>query len=236
MLVCLCQRVLQQVGAGLASLSKPTTDGVEQIANSFAAIRLECTDMEAEEVKSVVGDVEQYARGILFDKPKAHAACVEALHRAGLMALLRLVKHAEQPANTMAETRLSLDRKVLVVDDSRVSAVALSNALVAKDFLVRSVATMEEALAEFRLFCPTVVISDVHMPDLDVTVLCRTFRELSRGRPTLTVLVSGTTGPELEARLDEIRPDAFVPKMTGTAPVVRRVLALWDALHAKTSK
>ena len=48
------------------------------------------------------------------------------------------------------------------------------------------------------------------------------------------MLVSATTGPELQARLDEIKPDAFVSKMTGTAPVMSRVLALWDALNAET--
>ncbi|HEY5285343.1 MAG TPA: hypothetical protein VIM14_21295, partial [Polyangia bacterium] len=57
---------------------------------------------------------------------------------------------------------------------------------------------------------------------------------LFRGRPTLVVLVSGTTGAELETRLDEIKPDAFVPKMAGTAAVIKRVIELWDSLNAET--
>jgi PleD family two-component response regulator len=178
-------------------------------------------------------DVEEGARAILVDKAKGHAACVKALHRVGNRALARLVKFAESP-EPMEETRWSLERKVLVVDDSRVAAVALSNALVAKNFMVRCVATMEEALGELHSFSPTMLVSDVHMPNLDVSVLCRTFRELSKGRPALVVLVSATTGPELEMRLEQVKPDAFVSKMTGTAPVVSRVLALWDVLQATT--
>jgi len=41
------------------------------------------------------------------------------------------------------------------------------------------------------------------------------------------VLVSGTTGPELEYRLDEVKPDGFVAKMSGTGPVVECVMKLW---------
>jgi PleD family two-component response regulator len=233
MSVRLCERALREVAAGLASLSKPTPDKVEQIGNGFRALRLEATGQDKDELSASASDVEECARAISLQKANAHSACVQALYRAGYAALLKLSKYAESP-ETMEETRFSLSRNVLVVDDSRVAAVALSNALAAKEFLVRSVATMEEALSEFRSFSPTVLVSDVHMPNLDVAVLCRTFRELSQGRPILTVLVSATTGPELEARLEQVKPDAFVAKMTGTGPVITKIVALWDALNART--
>ena len=227
------ENALREVASGLASLSSPTPDKLEQIALSFRAIQVEFAGAEMEDLGSNAGAVEKCARAVMLDKANGHAACVKALSRFGYKVLLRLAKHAESP-EAMEETRWSLERKVLVVDDSRVAAVALSNALAAKDFQVRSVATMEEALAELRVFSPTVLVSDVHMPNLDVTVLCRTFRDLFRGRPTLVVLVSGTTGAELETRLDEIKPDAFVPKMAGTAAVIKRVIELWDSLNAET--
>jgi CheY-like chemotaxis protein len=227
------QTALREVATGLAGLAKPTPDNVNQIANSFRALRLESIGKGNDDLSRAAFDVEEGARAIMVDKAKGHVACVQALYRVGYTALLSLVKFAESP-EPMEETRWSLERKVLVVDDSRVAAVTLSNALVAKNFLVRSVATMEEALSELRAFAPTMLVSDVHMPNLDVTVLCRTFRELSQGKPIRIVLVSATTGPELQARLDEIKPDAFVSKMTGTAPVMSRVLALWDALNAET--
>ncbi len=81
------------------------------------------------------------------------------------------------------------------------------------------------------MVAPTILVSDVHMPNLDVAVLCRTFRELSHGRPTRIALVLGTTGDELQIRLDEVKPDTFVPKMAGTASVVQRVLEMWDAMN-----
>jgi PleD family two-component response regulator len=144
--------------------------------------------------------------------------------------LLSLFQYA-QSAKVFVESRWFLEKKILVVDDSRVAAVALSNAFVAHDFMVRTVATMEEALSALTVFAPTILVSDIHMPDLDVAVLCSTFRELSRGRPTRTVLVSSMTGDELQARIDEVKPDGFVSKMSGSAAVVARVLEMWNELN-----
>lgn len=87
--------------------------------------------------------------------------------------------------------------------------------------------TMEEAVAELTAFAPTILVSDVHMPNLDVGILCRRFRELSQGRAIRIVLISSMTGDELKARLEEIKPDAFVPKMAGAVTVADRVAQLW---------
>jgi CheY-like chemotaxis protein len=229
------ENTLQEVATALASLSDPTPEKVEQIATSFRAIRIESEGTDSEDLSRIASEIEKCARDIMLDKANGQASCVKALSRLGYMVLLSLAKHAESP-KAMAETHGALERKVLVVDDSRVAAVALSKALKAKDFMVTCVATMEDAIAEIRGFSPTMLVSDVQMPDLDVTALCRSFRELSQGRPTLIVLVSATVGPELEARLGEIRPDAFVAKMGGVGPVISRVQALWDTLDAETSK
>jgi len=233
--ILLLENTLQEVATALASLSDPTPEKVEQIATSFRAIRIESEGTESEDLSRNASEIEEYARDIMLDKANGHAFCVKALSRLGYKVLLSLAKLAESP-NAIAEPHKTMERKVLVVDDSRVAAVALSKALMAKDFMVKYVATMEDAIAEIRGFSPTMLVSDVQMPDLDVTALCRSFRELSQGRPTLIVLVSATVGPELEARLGEIRPDAFVAKMGGVGPVISRVQELWDTLRAETSK
>jgi PleD family two-component response regulator len=157
---------------------------------------------------------------------------VRAVHRLGHLLLLGLRSDAEQSEGRQTDA-YPPERKVLVVDDSRVSAFALSSAFAANDFQVRSVATMEEALVEINGFQPCLLVSDVQMPNLDVTLLCQTFRGLSRGKRSLVVLVSGTTGPALQSRLEQIKPDAFFPKMAGTAVVVENVLQLWRACESE---
>ena len=222
---------LNQVAGGLAALCAPTPDSIEQLANDLRGIEFAVSQLDRADLAASAREAELAARALLIGTVGAHVPCAQALHRLGNLLLLALVQSAES-RSVFVESRWSVDRKILVVDDSRVSAVALSNAFVARDFLVRSVSTMEEALAELGSFSPTILVSDVHMPNLDVAVLCRTFRELSQGRPTRTVLVSATTGEELKARLDEVKPDAFVSKMAGTANVVARVIEQWNALNS----
>jgi CheY-like chemotaxis protein len=221
---------LSQVAGGLASLCAPTPDKIEQLAGDLRRIEVEALRLEQPRLAAAAKEAEVAARALLIGTEDTHTVCARALHRLGSILLLSLFERAGRPS-LLVESRSLLERKILVVDDSRVAAVALSNALVARDFLVRSVATMEEALAALGSFNPTILVSDVHMPCLDVGILCRTFRELSQGRPIRVVLVSATTGDELEGRLEEVKPDAFVSKMSGTATVVARVLEMWDELN-----
>jgi CheY-like chemotaxis protein len=201
-----------------------------QLANDLRRIESNASQNGDARLAAAAKEAEDAAR-ILPMGADDHIACARALHRVGSILLLQLFEGAAK-ANVFVEEHWSLDRKILVVDDSRVAAVALSNALVVRGFLVRSVATMEEALADMVAFVPTILVSDVHMPDLDVGVLCRTFRELSGSRAIRVVLMSSTTGEELEARLREVKPDAFVSKMSGAATVVERILEMWDELNS----
>jgi len=222
---------LNRIVGGLASLCAPTPDKIEQLTKDLRGIEADAVQFGQANLVTAAREAETAARSLLSGKADAHRPCARAVHRLGNILLLSLLEHAETP-NVPVESHWLLERRILVVDDSRVAAAALSNAFAAHDFLVRSVSAMEEALAELASFAPTILVSDVHMPQLDVAVLCRTFRELSQGRPIRIVLVSATTGDELQARLDEVKPDAFVSKMSGTAAVVTSVLELWTALNA----
>lgn len=217
---------LRQVAAGLMSLCMPSTEKVALLADDLRAIALRASQSERPDLLKAASEAEAATRALLVGTPDAHVPCVRAVHRLGHLLLLGLRTDAEQAEGRQSDKRPP-ERKVLVVDDSRVAAFALSSAFAANDFQVRSVATMEEALAEINAFQPCLLVSDVHMPSLDVTLLCQTFRGMSRGRPSLVVLVSGTTGQALQSRLEEIKPDAFVPKMAGTSVVVEHVLRLW---------
>lgn len=222
---------LGQIAWGLASLCSPTPDKLEQLANDLRGIEVAASRLEQSRLAAAAKEAAEATRALLLGTADAQIPCARALHRLGSILLLSLFEQAGKPVDAV-ESRLAIERKILVVDDSRVAAVALSNGLVAQDFLVRTVATMEEAMREIASFAPTILVSDVHMPDLDVGVLCRTFRELSKGRPVRVVLVSSTTGEELDSRLKEVKPDAFVSKMSGTGTVVARVRTIWDELNA----
>ena len=122
--------------------------------------------------------------------------------------------------------------KLLIVDDSPVAALALADVFEMHDYTVRVASTFDKALELFSSFAPDVLVSDVHMPVLDVAELCRRFRASAADRRSAVVLVSGRSEAELRERLDEIKPDVFVSKLAGAVAVVTRVNAVCRDLFA----
>jgi len=223
---------LRQVAQALIVLHTPTSQALERTLDELRLIGQDSAQLEQPDVRRAASQAEDAMREVLLaEAEEAHTSCVRALIELGQVLLLALGADAEHPVRGSA-ARKHLERRLLVVDDSRVAAAAISKAFALQGFLVRSVATLVDAMAELTTFFPSVLVSDVHMPDLDVGVLSRNFRTLSRGLPSIVVLVSGTTGAELDARLAEVRPDGFVSKMSGTAPVVECVMRLWQKREA----
>lgn len=230
MITHLCDRGLRQVIQGLVTLRRPSSEGLGGLLEGLQLMAQDSSQLGRRDINGVAEQAEDAARQLMLGGPDTHTRCVRALMELGQVLLLALGAEAEHPL--AASDAEAMARRLLVVDDSRVAAAALTRAFTLEGFLVRSVATLVDALAELTTFSPSVLVSDVHMPDLDVGVLCRTFRALSRGRQTLVVLVSGTSGEELDKRIREIKPDAFVPKMSGTKPVTDCVMKLWREREA----
>lgn len=218
---------LRQVAQALSVMHSPTAQVLERSLDEIRLIGQDATQLQRRDIKRVAGQAEASLREALLSPSDAsHAHAVRALVELGQALLLALASNAEHPMKP-GEENAQMARRLLVVDDSQVAAAAISKAFALQGFLVRSASTMADALAEITTLMPSILISDVHMPALDVGVLCRNFRVLSRPRPVLVILVSGTTGEELEARLAEVKPDAFVSKSSGMGPVVDCVMKSW---------
>jgi two-component system, chemotaxis family, chemotaxis protein CheY len=219
---------LRQVAQALIVMHAPTSHGIERSLDELRLLGQDSAHIERPDISRAAGTAEDTVRELLLTPTEdAHTHCVRALVELGQMLLLALAADAEHPVQS-SETSPQMERRLLVVDDSRVSATAISKAFALQGFLVRTVATMVDALAEMTTFMPSILVSDVYMPDLDVGVLCRNFRILARDRPHLVVLVSSSSGPDLETRVSEVKPDGFVSKMSGTAPVLDCVMKLWQ--------
>jgi CheY-like chemotaxis protein len=210
----------------LVMLRNPTSEAVERLTNDLRLLAQDAAQLQRQDIRQSAGHAEDALREFLVGGPDSVSNSVRSILELGQILLLALGSEIGHPTLD-AEPAKHMARRLLVVDDSRVAAAAISKAFAVVGFLVRSAATMADALAELTSFAPSVLVSDVHMPDLDVDTLCKSFRALSRKRPTLVILVSGTTGEELDRRLAQVKPDAFVAKMKGTAPVVDAVMKLW---------
>ena len=109
------------------------------------------------------------------------------------------------------------------MDDSRLSAELLASILTEEGFAVEIASDgpgLERALATFRF---DLVLSDVHMPDLDCAFVCRRAREVApRAR---VVLISGLAEDALARECRRVSADGYVPRERGLSAVVERVIA-----------
>ncbi len=213
---------LRQVASGLASIARPVPGALDHLVNQMHTLADLAADFGKGGLSGAAQEAQAAAQDLAAARDGARPVCIEALASLGQRLLGDLCAEVEKGEPAAGE---QASRRVLVVDDSRVATIALVQAFRARDFGVRAAVTFEEALVELVLFTPHVLVSDVFMPDLQVELLARVFRTLTRGKPSLLVLVSATSGEGLTARLKNINYDVFVSKMEGSGKVVDRVVA-----------
>jgi CheY-like chemotaxis protein len=210
-----------KVVAGMATISKPAPDAALQLAADLHSIASEALRLDRPELSKAAEEGEDAARKLAVGGATAVEPCMRSLRRLGYL-LQEASEALEEYKSGLAE-RHAGRAKLLIVDDSPVAALALADILEMHDYTVRVASTFDKAVELFSSFSPDVLVSDVHMPALDVADLCRRFRSSAGDRRTAVVLVSGRSEGELRDRLDEIKPDVFVSKLAGAVAVLDRV-------------
>ncbi len=218
-----------KVVAGMAAMGNPAPDIALQLAADLHAIAGEATLLERPELSRAAREGEDAAR--LLAQDGAVEPCMRSLRRLGYLLQEASDALRDEGAATGRPTAI-IAAKLLIVDDSPVAALALADVFEMHDYTVRVASTFDKALELFSSFAPDVLVSDVHMPVLDVAELCRRFRASAADRRSAVVLVSGRSEAELRERLDEIKPDVFVSKLAGAVAVVTRVNAVCRDLFA----
>lgn len=231
MLVRLLEGARHKVVAGMASIGKSAPDTALQLAADLHAIAAEATLLDRSELSRAALESEDAARLLALGHDGSAEPCMRSLRRLGYLlqeaseALSEKDGSAPKPAGAGTA-------KLLIVDDSPVAALALADVFEMHDYTVRVASTFEMAIELFSSFVPDILVSDVHMPALDVADLCRRFRASVADRRSAVVLVSGRSQAELRERIEEIKPNVFVSKLAGAVAVVTSVNAVCRDLFA----
>jgi CheY-like chemotaxis protein len=221
----LLESARRKVVTGMASIGKPTPDAALQLAVDLHTIAGEAAMLNRPELSKAASEGEGAARQLAGGQSDALVPCMRSLRRLGY--LLQEASETQSGRDTVVQRVVSIGpHKLLVVDDSPVAALALADVFEMHDFTVRVASGMEKATELFSSFSPDVLVSDIHMPNLDVAELCRRFRADAGDRRVAVILVSGRAESELRERLSDIKPDAFVSKLAGAVAVVTRVSAI----------
>ncbi|RME41392.1 MAG: hybrid sensor histidine kinase/response regulator [Caldilineae bacterium] len=102
--------------------------------------------------------------------------------------------------------------KILVVEDSRTQAAQLQHQLLQQGFQVSVANNGLEALAHLRREIPTLIISDIVMPEMDGYELCRRLRETPAYRDIPVILLTALSDLEDVVLALESGADNFVTK------------------------
>jgi CheY-like chemotaxis protein len=215
----------------MAMIGKPAPDAALQLAADLHAIAGEASMLDRPELSRAAREGEDAARLLAGGREGAAEPCMRSLRRLGY--LLQEASEALEGKIGSGERHVPTGAaKLLIVDDSPVAALALADVFEMHDYTVRVASTFDKAVELLATFAPDILVSDVHMPALDVAELCRRFRASATDRRTAVVLVSGRSAAEVRERLDEIKPDVFVSKLAGAVAVLDRVNAVCRDLLA----
>jgi len=114
--------------------------------------------------------------------------------------------------------------KLLLIEDDRALASALSKALSNEAFVVESALTGQGGLDAIGKFDPDIVILDLGLPDIDGTNVLRKLRATHKSLPTLILTARHTTQDKVNAL--DLGADDYLQKPFEMAELLARIRVL----------
>jgi CheY-like chemotaxis protein len=108
----------------------------------------------------------------------------------------------------------SAGRRILFVDDSATVRAAMTAKLGDRGYPVRAAKNLAETARLLGEFDPEIVVTDVHMPEVEGDDLCKRIKQ-QMNRVVPVILYSGLPDEELRARANAASADAHVSKLQG---------------------
>ena len=102
--------------------------------------------------------------------------------------------------------------EILIVEDSRTQAIQLQHMLEQHQFQVSWASNGKDALEAIRSHRPTIVISDIVMPEMDGYQLCQQIREDPQLKDLPVILMTTLTKPREVIKALESKADNFITK------------------------
>ena len=102
--------------------------------------------------------------------------------------------------------------EILIVEDSPTQAEQLKYLLEMNGYSVTSAANGKEALSMLRKYKPTLIISDIIMPEMDGYTLCKEIKSDKELKDILVILVTSLSSPQDVLKGLECGADNFITK------------------------
>ncbi|WP_440998706.1 response regulator [Fodinibius sp. SL11] len=102
--------------------------------------------------------------------------------------------------------------KIFIVDDSPIQLVLLEKVLLNEGFNVKSFSNGKKMVQAIIPERPDLIISDIHMPELNGFELIEEVRSFSEGQNIPCFLVSSKADAVIRQKVDAIGADGFIKK------------------------
>lgn len=120
--------------------------------------------------------------------------------------------------------------KILIVEDSRTQAEYLRHILETEGYRVLLAENGKDALESVTSFLPTMILSDIVMPEMDGYELCQTIRQDEKTRDIPVILVSQLFDPADVIRGLECGADDFIVKPYDPDYIRARITGILEAI------
>lgn len=210
-----------RIRLSLSLLGDP--DGAAQLVTELHSLAGEASMLGLDDIAEIARSGEDAAKEWQTGTVVAQVRCARAVRT-----LSQQVEAfaAEPPEPVAAEPpvarREPSGKRVLIVDDSELASEQLGETLDSVGFQTRTAIDQESAIRAVRELGPSLVVTDVHMPGVDLGSLCTAMRGASPG-PIIIMLVSGKSDEELALLCREVGADGYASKQAGTEHIVKRL-------------
>ena len=102
--------------------------------------------------------------------------------------------------------------KILIVDDEPFNCRVLKLKFENAGYSVVTGSNGEEGLSKFIVECPDVLISDIRMPKMNGYEMCKCIKEVSNGRPYLTIVITSTVEKRERSFVNDIENAIILEK------------------------
>lgn len=121
-------------------------------------------------------------------------------------------------------------RKILLIDDSEITLAMEKAVLEARGYEVVATSTLLEFEKTLRSWRPDLILTDIHMPGIKGTDLCRTLKNEYGTQDIPIVLFSSLPDDELSKLADQVGADGSISKVNGLDALGERVDDLVESI------
>ena len=121
-------------------------------------------------------------------------------------------------------------RRILLIDDSEIALAMEKAVLESRGYEVAATSTLTEFEKTLETFKPHLILTDIHMPEVKGTDICRTLKNEFKTQDIPIILFSSLEDEELKKLAAAVGADGYLSKANGLDALGEKIDELIDQI------